>query len=153
MKALIWFCKEFKIGNVILSEKTKKIEQENITSENISKKDVIVPWITIEGKKDLDYFSFFLKDIVFLKERFKTNKIILLPFAHLTEKIASREVSFSILLKLKDFLKENDFDCSMAHFGSSKDVLINCPADSYQIVFRSYPLKSFKKDFKLNKFL
>jgi hypothetical protein len=153
MKALIWFCKEFKIGNVINSNKIKEINQKNITSKEIYKKNVIVPWITVEGKKDINYFNNFLKDVLFLKERFKTDKVVLVPFAHLTEKIASRDISFSILLKLKDFLEENNFKVDMAHFGSSKDVLINCPADQYQIIFRSYPLSNFKKDFKLNNYL
>jgi hypothetical protein len=36
MKALIWFCKEFKIGNVVHSKRIKKVDQENITVANIS---------------------------------------------------------------------------------------------------------------------
>lgn len=148
MKVLIWYYKELKINNIIPSNKIKQIDQTNFSTENIFEKNVIVPWITIEIKNDLNYFNDFLKDINFFKERFKTNKIILVPFAHLTEKIAPRDVSFNIILKLKEFLKENKYEVSMAHFGSYKDVLIDCPADEYQIVHRSYPLKNFKDNFK-----
>jgi hypothetical protein len=107
-----------------------------------------VPWITIQSKKDVDYFDLFLNDINLLKKRFKTNKIILLPFAHLTEKIASGDVSFLILEKLKIFLQNNDFDVKMAHFGSAKDLTFISPADEYQVIHRSYPLNTFKANFK-----
>jgi hypothetical protein len=153
MKALIWYCKEIKIGNVIPSRKIKSINQKEVTKEAIYEKKVIVPWITIEGKEDFNYFNDFLKDVLFFKDRFKTNKVVLLPFAHLTEKIASGEVSFSLLLKLKLFLEENNFKVEIAHFGSFKDFSFTSPADQYQIVHRSYPLKNFKENFKLNKFI
>ena len=74
---------------------------------------------------------------------------MLVPFVHLTEKIASRDDSFNILKKLYYFLLKHNFDVKMAHFGSAKDVIINCPADKYQVVHRSYPLNNFKSDFKL----
>jgi hypothetical protein len=50
MKTLIWFCRDFKIGNVIPSKKIKQLDQDKFITENISEKNVIVPWITIEGK-------------------------------------------------------------------------------------------------------
>lgn len=149
MKVLIWYCREFKINNVVLSKRIKPTEQKDITKEELSIKNTIVPWITIESKDDIEYLDFFLKDLIIFKERFKTNKIVLVPFSHLTEKIAKKEVSFFIFKKIKELLLKNNFKVEMVHFGSSKDVLIDSPADEYQLVHRSYPLKNFKKDFKI----
>lgn len=149
MKVLIWYCREFKINKVVLSKRIKPTEQKDITKEELSIKNTIVPWITIESKDDIEYLDFFLKDLIIFKERFKTNKIVLVPFSHLTEKIAKKEVSFFIFKKIKELLLKNNFKVEMVHFGSSKDVLIDSPADEYQLVHRSYPLKNFKKDFKI----
>jgi hypothetical protein len=52
---------------------------------------------------------------------------------------------------LKDFLIDKGFDCRLDHFGSSKDVRINSPADPYQIVHRVYPNHNFKKNYYKNK--
>jgi len=49
MKVLFWYCKEFKIRNIILSKRIKEIKQDKFIIKNISEENVIVPWITIEN--------------------------------------------------------------------------------------------------------
>ncbi|MFH0906232.1 MAG: threonyl-tRNA synthetase editing domain-containing protein [archaeon] len=134
MKALIWHCKYFKIKNHKLFLNIT-IDQE---PKNIEENNVIVPWITIETQKDEKCFKKILKDIIFLKERFNTNKVILTPFAHLSNKNADINISYEILNKLEIFLTKNNFNVTRVHFGSSKDTFFESEADKYQVIFRSY---------------
>ena len=117
------------------------------SEENIDEKNVIVPWVTIESEKDKIFFDDFLNDIRVVADKFKTNKIILFPFAHFSSKIPKKETSFKIFDNLYEFLIKNNFNVKKAHFGSYKDVLLDSPANEYQVMFRSYP-KKFNKENK-----
>lgn len=147
MICLIWHLKNLYIGNVINSDRIKEIKQDDVTNLEIDGENVISPWVTVESKDDIEYFDLFLKDILFLKKRFNTNKIIIMPFAHLTNKICKKEHAFYVITKLKNFLIKNGFECNVAHFGSGKDVKFFSESDKYQAIYRKYPLLNFKKNF------
>jgi hypothetical protein len=141
MKALIWHCKELDIKT---GQKSEKVKIPTPFENDINETDCIVPWVTIESENDINYFSDFLKDLHFLSNKFKTKKIILTPFAHLTNRIASQQSSFDILNKLSNYLEENDFIVTKADFGSTKDIRFFSESDKHQVVFRDYPLTAFK---------
>ncbi len=142
MKTLIWYCRKFRISNVKKSTRMNPIDQE--VEENIDEKNVIVPWITVESEKDKNFFDDFLSDIKKVSDKFKTNKIILVPFAHFTSKIPKKEISFKVFNELYNFLVSKNYEVKKVHFGSYKDILLDSPANEYQVMFRSYP-KNFKK--------
>lgn len=112
---------------------------------NILEENVIVPWITIESEKDYNYFDDFLQDLTEMKNHFKTNKVVLTPFAHLANSQVTFKTAFRILCDLDDFLKQNGFITIKAHFGSAKDLKFYSPADKLQVVFRSYPKPEYLK--------
>jgi hypothetical protein len=146
MKTLIWFCKELCINNIVKSSRTKILD--NDTNE-IDEKECLCPWVTIESNKDVNYFQDFLKDIKFLSVRFKTKTIVLIPFVHLSNEIASQKHALEVINKLQLFLLEKGYVVKKANFGSSKNVKFFSPGDSYQVVFRAYPILNFKDNFKV----
>jgi len=138
MKALIWYCKKLEIGNCKLNGSNVSMNVLNSTKK-IKEKKVLCPWITVEGKEDVNYFDAFGKDLEELANRFKTNNIVILPFVHLVHNIPQYEFSFEILMKLKDYLESKKYSVILAHFGSSKDFKFFSPADEMQVVMRQYP--------------
>ncbi len=141
MKILIWHCQEIFIGNI------KKINEDLLNIDNkieeISEKNVIVPWVTIESESDYNYFEDLLIDLKKLCKRFKTNKIVLIPFAHFSNKIPLNKISFRIISDLENYLIQNNLKVSRAHFGSAKDIRFFSPADSKQVLFKQYPKPEF----------
>jgi hypothetical protein len=142
MKCLIWYCKDLYIGNIQVSDKAKDLDNDENT---IDDNNCIFPWITIETEQDYNYFDDVLKDINSLKEHFKTNKIVLMPFAHLANSQVSFKTAFRILCDLEEHLKKNGFLVTKGHFGSAKDLKMYSPADKMQVIFRSYPKPEYLK--------
>jgi len=149
VKTLIWHCAFFKIGKVVNSTRMSKLDgNKNIIDE----KNVIVPWVTIESSEDVNFFQEFYSEIYFLKERFKTNKIVLLPFAHLSSQICNNKVAYDILNKLQHFLETKNMIVTMAHFGSYKDIEFCSKSDIHQVKFRAFPVpKDFRENYYKNK--
>lgn len=143
MKCLIWYCKKYYLGNIQQSNRLKEKLDNN--ENEINEENTFAIWITIEIESDYNYFENLLKDLNELKGHFKTNKIILTPFAHLANPQVSFKTAFRILCDLETFLKQNNFDVKKAHFGSAKDLKFFSPADPKQVVFRSYPKPEFLK--------
>lgn len=140
MKALIWYCKKLEIGEV--KPGGSKISTTFANSmKKIKEKKVLNPWITIEGPEDVHYFDAFEKDLKELADHFKTNKVVLLPFEHFIYEIPPYEVSFRVLMELKEFLESRKYCVQLAHFGSAKDFKFFSPADEKQVVMRTYPNK------------
>ncbi|MDD4983614.1 MAG: threonyl-tRNA synthetase editing domain-containing protein [Candidatus ainarchaeum sp.] len=138
MKALIWYCKKLEIGNCKLNGSNVSMDVLNSTKK-IKEKKVLCPWITVEGKEDVNYFDAFGKDLREMADHFKTNNVIIMPFVHLAYNIPPYEFSFEILMKLKDYLESKKYSVKIAHFGSSKDFKFFSPADEMQVVMRQYP--------------
>ena len=138
MKALIWYCKKLEIGKVKPNDCRVNLNGLNSTKK-IKEKKVLYPWITIEGKEDVNYFEAFEKDLKEQANHFKTNNVVLLPFVHFVYNIPPSELSFWILMKLKDYLESKKYSVKLAHFGSSKDFKFFSPADKMQVVMRQYP--------------
>jgi hypothetical protein len=109
------------------------------STKKIKERNVLCPWITVEGKEDVNYFEQFEKDLKEQADHFKTNKVVLLPFVHFVYHIPPYEFSFGILMKLKDYLESKKYDVKLAHFGSAKDFKFFSPADEKQVTQRSYP--------------
>ena len=99
MKTLFWFCKELYIGNIIHSPKVKI---KDVALEDIDVKESIMVWITVESKKDIDYFSEIELDLRFLCKRFNTKTVVIIPFAHLTNKVAGHDISFNVIELLQN---------------------------------------------------
>jgi threonyl-tRNA synthetase len=144
LRALFWFCSNFNLGNITPSSRTKKVDEFELP---INETDVIVPWVTVESISDgsSKVFDQFLTDLTSFSNHHKSKKIILVPFAHLSEKIAKRDVAFKVLLNLEKFLLENGFQVTRAHFGSYKDLSFESKANKLQVVSRVYPIPDFKK--------
>lgn len=149
MKTLIWHCAYFKMGKVLNSTRMSKIDNNN---NLINEANVIVPWVTVESSEDVNFFSEFYDEMYFLKGRYKTNKIVLLPFAHLSSQICKKEIAFDILNKLKYYLETKNLIVTMAHFGSYKDIEFCSKADIHQVKFRAFPApNNFKDNYHNNK--
>ncbi len=148
MKTLFWFCKELYIGNIIHSPKVKI---KDVALEDIDVKESIMVWITVESKKDIDYFSEIELDLRFLCKRFNTKTVVIIPFAHLTNKVAGHDISFNVIELLQKYILDKGYVVKRANFGSSKDLKFFSPSDAYQVVFRSYPLTGFEENFKIKR--
>ncbi len=136
MKALIWHCKKFNMGN---SKPTKKFNCVDFEITNIFEKNVLAIFISIENIGDTAYFFDLLSDLKKLSLRFDTNKIIIIPFVHFITKIPPIKEAFEVINKFYAFLAYEGYVVKKAHFGSSKDIELMSPSDPFQVVFRSYP--------------
>jgi len=143
MKSLIWYCKNLAVTNIQQMKNSENVCDNN--SSEIMAQNVIVPWVTIESESDYNYFEDFLTDLKKVSKRFKTNKIVIIPFAHFANKLPPYSISFRIINDLGQYLEKNGFETKRAHFGSAKDLMFFSPADKYQVIARQYPEPSLIK--------
>lgn len=126
MKALLFHCKKFNTKITGISTRGVEVEPETINSkkENNYKKSIVC-FITVErGDNVKENADKIYKEINRFCNETKENNIILCPFAHLSNKLASFKVGISFFNVLEKKLKEK-FKVNRMHFGSDKELIIH----------------------------
>lgn len=145
MKALIWHCKRFRVGNIEHSTRMAPIDYQ---TECIDETNAITVWVTVETKGDINFLEELMKDIELMCEIHGTNNIIIAPFAHLSELHCKRKNSYSILKNLAISLKDKGLVVKLVHFGSYKDMEFFSESHAEQVRFRTYPKPVWKSSLK-----
>lgn len=137
MKALLFHCKRYhtKIGK--LSNRPKNISPEEITNKIQACKDCIVAFLTIEKNDDAKISAENLaKELNKMSKEVGHKNIVLLPFAHLSNKLAPSEKVIETLDFIEKELK--GFNVSRSHFGSHKSLLLDVYGHPGNARFREF---------------
>lgn len=125
MKALLFNCKRYATKIVRVSNRPGKINPERINRRGNTSKRCIVVLLTIEKKDKIEKCCQELrKEIVKMSEEVGHKNVVLLPFAHLSNKLADSKKSLAGLDLLEESLQK-EFNLLRDHFGSHKSLLLD----------------------------
>jgi len=142
MRLLFFYCKKLEIKNIIQSTRTAKFEETEGT--DVNENNSLMIFVCIEGDSDKEYLDEAIKEIEDIQKQTKTDSIVLVPFAHLTDKIPKPKVAFEVFNILYDKLKEEGFGVMKTHFSSHKELKLHIPAHPYEVVYRKIPKPKWK---------
>ena len=124
MKVLLLSCKKFNSKIKKLATRPESIKPEPIKQNDYTTGKSIVALITAEAGDDLKKSSDELRDEI---EKFSKdtgiNEIVIFPFGHLSNKLASSEETVSFLDLIESKLQ--GFKITRVHFGSHKSLLLD----------------------------
>ncbi len=138
MRALLFHCKKYKTKINKLSNRPKGIKPEEIKEKEQKRKDCIVSLITIEKEDILKKADFEIaKEISKMSKEVGHNNIIILPFAHLSNNLASTKECIEVINSIENKLKKK-FNITREHFGSHKSLLIDIYGHVGNVRYREF---------------
>jgi len=138
MKALLLHCKNYKGKIIELSDRPKNIIPEDVEETEQDCKNCIVVLLTVEeqDRKDSIIGNLF-EEIKKMSEEIGINSIVVLPFAHLSSKLADSKTSIYFIDKLEEKLNKV-FNVVRAHFGSHKELILHLSGHPGNVRFREF---------------
>lgn len=133
----MWHCKEFNVEIVGVSNKPKNISPEKKRSDNEHMEKCVVSMITIE-RKDVKTKNSNLcaKEIIkFVKDTGSKN-IVLMPFVHLSNKIADSDNALGIIKEIEKKLRK--YKILKSHFGYHKELLLHTFGHKTNVRYREF---------------
>ncbi|UCD04422.1 MAG: hypothetical protein JSW73_02195 [Candidatus Woesearchaeota archaeon] len=70
---------------------------------------------------------------------YKLNKILVIPFVHLSNKIATPKKALGFVKKLEQILKKKDFNVQSLSFGTCKKFLFEIPGQPADVSYFEFP--------------
>ncbi len=137
MKSLLLHCRRFqtKIGK--LATRPPNIKPEPITMTQYEAHKSIVALITIEEGDDLhNTVQKLAEEIRTFSKETGIKTVVICPFGHLSNKLASSEKALESLKLLETQL--TDFETMRVHFGSHKSLLLDIPSHVGNVRFREF---------------
>ena len=112
-----------KVGR--LANRPEEIVPEEIKEKEQRVENCILVLVTAEKGDDISTAAVGLvKDIAKFCKEVKTNEVVILPFAHLSNSLLDYETAISAMKTIEEQLVGR-FGVARAHFGSSKELLIH----------------------------
>jgi threonyl-tRNA synthetase len=137
MKALLLNVKKYKIEITGLATKPEGISPEEVKEKTQEVKDAILAFITLEDGDTKGKAIQLKEDLLKMASQTKRERVIICPFAHLSNNLASSNLSLEILNELHNILKE-EIETHRTHFGSDKSLLLDIPGHIGNIRFREF---------------
>lgn len=137
MKLLMWHCKNFDVKITGISDRPKNIEPEKKRSKNEQMKNCIVSMITVENQDELTTVGKATEEIKKFAEDTKSKNVVLMPFVHLSNKIADSAKAIKMIDGLEKNLKEN-FEILRSHFGYHKELSLHTFGHKTNVRFREF---------------
>lgn len=127
MRSLLFHCKNYKIEIGHLATRPNNIKPEKVKEKEQSCQNCVVAFITIElGDKKEECCPQICEEIAKVSQETKHNNVVIFPFAHLSNNLATSEDAINILNCIETTLKSNTkLNVLRAHFGSDKAVLLD----------------------------
>jgi hypothetical protein len=127
MRSLLFHCKEFKANITGLSTRGVAVSPEEINQTEYNAHSCIVAFITVEeGDSIKSIVPKIQKEIEKFSTETNEKTIVLAPFAHLSNNLASFKDGILFFDILEKALRENiALNIHRVHFGSDKDLLIH----------------------------
>jgi len=138
MRALLFHCKNYVTKIEKLSNRPVDIEPEKVREKEQACKDCIVSLVTIEEGDDVKKVSSGLaKEISKMSKEVGHDNIVVLPFAHLSNKLAKARDGIKALDLIEKKLKKK-FNVVRAHFGSHKSLLLDIYGHLGNVRYREF---------------
>ncbi len=138
MRSILFHCKNFNAKITGVSTRGVEVAPEVILSKDYSDERCIVVFITVEQG---DVFEKIVPKMAKEVERFcndtKEVRVVLCPFAHLSNKLAPFKLGIEFFDQLEKILKEK-FETTRVHFGSDKDLLLHVFGHSGNVRYREF---------------
>lgn len=142
MKGIIWRFKKFESEDAAKSTLPKGIWKHREFKKGAARfSDVIGVWLCIEKDDKEEYLKSLIKRIIELDNQYYNNlkKIVILPFAHLSNKLESPEKSKELLEKLREELREKGFEVYRMSFGTRKRLLFETRGQAAECCYFEFP--------------
>lgn len=137
MKILLLSCKNFNSIIKKLATRPETIEPEPITQKEYKTDKSIVTLITVEEDDNLVDCSEKLKnEISIFSKDTGIRKIVIFPFGHLSNKLASSGETKNFMNLIQSKLL--GFDVMRVHFGSHKSLLLDIYGHKGNVRFREF---------------
>lgn len=121
-------------------KEAEKVEKKKYRFENI-----LVLFTCVERDDNKDVVKDVIREIKEFTERLKINKILIYPFAHLSDKLAEAKSALEILKEMKKSAKKLKAKVYSAPFGWTKELNIKIKAHPLAEQLRQFSLKETKK--------
>ena len=124
MKALLFHAEEYGVNFHSLSNRPKGIFHEKVDGkEKQFCKDCVVAFVTVEKGDNFDRTSTGVaKEIKKMCDEVRHDSAVIVPFAHLSNKLCEPKRGFEILEEIEKKLKKMKVDVLRTHFGSNKSL-------------------------------
>ena len=137
MKSLLLSCKNFESKVNKLATRPKTVKPEGIIKDGYTAQKSIVTLITVEEGDDVKMSAKKLaEEIRKFSEDTDIKTIVVFPFAHLSNKLATSEESLNFLDLLESEL--DGLDIIRVHFGSHKSLLLDVHDHVGNVRFREF---------------
>ncbi len=136
-------CKEYETNVVALSNKgVGEIVTDEFRNEPLKLIDVAVFFCTIESGDEVLNLDAVVNDITQIANDWVLKNILITPFAHLSNDLASMDVSRKILIEMTTRLDHaKQFTVTREHFGSDKSLSIHVSGHKANVRFREFKTK------------
>ncbi len=125
MRSLLFHCKNYGTKIKRMANRPKGIIPENVKEKEQKCKDCIVVLVTIEKGDNINKsVSELVREIKIMSREVKRREVVILPFAHLSNNLASVKEGTRALSMLENSLKD-ELNVVRAHFGSHKELLLH----------------------------
>lgn len=137
MKSLLLSCKKFNSKIKKLATRPESVVPEPIKQKLFETEKSIVALITVEEKdNEKEIVSKLVKDIEIFSNDTQIKTIVLFPFGHLSNDLASSEKTKNFFNLLEKEL--NNYEVMRVHFGSHKSLLLDIHGHKGNVRFREY---------------
>jgi threonyl-tRNA synthetase len=135
MKVVLFHAREFETKVTGLSTRPSGIKPEPIKHSGQRCDNCVVVFVCVEvGDANSSAVVRLVKEIKKMLSDSGGNKVVLAPFAHLSNNLADSDEALAILSSAQDQLEE--YEIMRIHFGSDKDLLLNVFGHPGNIRFR-----------------
>lgn len=139
MRLLNLYCTEFEYKDVRKSRKPVLIARvADFQKETCAFQNTLVVWICIENGDTHEEIRRADNRVARLAKMHKTNRIIMLPFVHLSKNIPQPAEAKEKIARVAEKLEGRGFEVHLATFGTQKNIGIVCPAKEYQVSYSEF---------------
>jgi len=138
MKALLLHANKFATKIVEKSTKPIGIEPEKRKSQNEQMKECLICFFTVEKNDTKDQINNFYNEIIKTAKELDTKNIMIAPFVHLSNNIASPSVAKDFYADLMNKFSGSDYKIASSHFGYHKSLLLDIKGHPGSFRYREF---------------
>lgn len=138
MRSLLFHCKDF--GTIItgLATRPKNVIHADIIDKKQLNHDCIAIFLTIEKEDTKEKCNALILEILEFTDDSKHYNVFLMPFAHLSNNLASSEEALSLFEYTRDSLKSKNIRLTEGHFGSDKELFMHLYGHPGNVRYREF---------------
>lgn len=138
MRALLLHANRFATKIVEESTRPNGIKPESKKSSSEEMNECLVCFFTVENGDDETNLENFYNEIIKTAKELETKNLMISPFVHLSNNIASSEASKNIYKNLLEKFKNTDYKVSSSHFGYHKSLQLDVKGHPGSFRYREF---------------